>query len=52
MDASGSQNPTDLASGRKAVFKVLVEQLKGAIDGLTDRQAATPKLRFADVAAR
>lgn len=37
---------------RGAVMTALVSQLDEAIDGITDKEAATPRLRFADTAAR
>lgn len=40
------------AVGRKAVLEALVAQLDDAVSGLSEREAATPRLRFADTAAR
>lgn len=37
---------------RRAVMGALAVQLGEVVAGLTDRQASTPKFRFADTAAR
>lgn len=47
--ASGGETP---GSSRRAVMAALASQLDEVVAGLTARQASTPKLRFADTAAR
>lgn len=42
----------ETTTSRWAVMEALVVQLGEVVAGLTNRQASTPKLRFADIAAR
>lgn len=51
-EASSSETPRSEATCRRTVMEALVLQLDEAVAGLTDRQAATPRLRFADTATR
>lgn len=42
----------ETTTSRRAVMGALVAQLGEVVAGLSDRQASTPKLRFADVTVR
>lgn len=51
-EGGGSLMTASVADCRRTVMAALASQLDEVVAGMTDRQAATPKLRFADTAAR